>query len=523
MSPLASPFGEPDPQARAAAEALAAEVRRDPTLWRELSAPNGGKMFGVLVARDRDGQAHVLRAFSGMLAGSWHVPGFVGPAFDLAARDAFWIDGEASLGVIAAKLAAIEARRRWIVETLAPIAARHAAELADLATRHRERKQERRERRRTAGADLEALANASRRDSAERERLLAAHAAERAHHDASLRELEGSHTALSEQRAARSRELLLQIQATYRFANARGEVRALRELFAPAEPPGGAGDCAAPKLFAEAYRRGLVPLGLAEIWIGAPPATGGRRDGACYPACRGKCGPILAHVLQGLDADAPPAFGNAAIAADEPRTIFEDAWLAVVEKPAGLLSVPGRGAGLRDSVLVRLRERYPGATGPMIVHRLDLDTSGLLLVAKDEATHRSLQAQFARREIEKRYIAWLDGEVARDGGIVELALRVDLDDRPRQIHDPVHGRAAITEWRVDRRERGRTRVVLVPRTGRTHQLRVHAAHPAGIGVPIVGDRLYGTAGERLQLHAEALVFAHPQTGERIALERAAPF
>ena len=194
--------------------------------------------------------------------------------------------------------------------------------------------------------------------------------------------------------------------------------------------------------------------------------------------------------------------------------MFEDRWLLVVEKPAGLLSVPGRNRQLRDSVLTRLQARHPDATGPMLVHRLDLDTSGLLLAAKDRETYVALQRQFARREIDKRYIAWLDGDVAGDAGVVDLALLVDVDDRPRQIHDPVHGKDAVTEWRVLERTGGRTRVELMPRTGRTHQLRVHAAHARGLDAPIMGDRLYGRSGaDRLMLHAEGIGFTHPDNGE----------
>jgi len=280
----------------------------------------------------------------------------------------------------------------------------------------------------------------------------------------------------------------------------------------------GAGDCAAPKLLAQAYRLGLRPLALAEVWWGAPPLTGGRHAGVFYPACRGKCGGILPHMLGGLDAEPVPLFGAERIADDEPRLVHEDPWLLVVDKPCGLLSVPGRHDQLRDSVSVRLRRRYHQA---LVVHRLDLDTSGLMLVARDDETHAALQRLFARREIDKRYLAWLDGEVAGDEGRVELPLRVDLDDRPRQIVDPVHGKRAVTDWRVLERAGGRTRVALWPRTGRTHQLRVHAA--VGLGCPIAGDRLYGRGGGRLMLHAEALAFTHPRTGARLELTQSAPF
>ncbi len=328
-------------------------------------------------------------------------------------------------------------------------------------------------------------------------------------------------------RAARSRTLMRQIQESYQFRNARGDVRSLREIFAPAEPPAGAGDCAAPKLLAHAYRLGLQPLALAEIWWGAPSTTGDRRAGVFYAACRGKCLPILTHMLDGLPVDPPPLFGSAAIDPSEPATVYEDEQLLVVDKPSGLLTVPGRSARLRECVVTRLRERYPDATGPLVVHRLDLDTSGLLLVAKDRDTASALQRLFSLRAIDKQYVAWLDGDVPGDHGRIHLPLRVDVDDRPRQIHDPVHGKPAETEWTVVAREHGRTRVQFTPRTGRTHQLRVHAAHPHGLDAPIVGDRLYGRTppqeGERLQLHAERLAFVHPVSHAAVVVERPAPF
>ena len=332
---------------------------------------------------------------------------------------------------------------------------------------------------------------------------------------------------LDEARTARSRTLMRLIQDSYHFANARGDVRALRALFAPAEPPAGAGDCAAPKLLAHAYRLGLTPLALAELWWGAPAPTGDRRAGVFYAACRGKCLPILTHMLEGLPADPPPLFGSAALDPAEPRVLHEDDQLMVVHKPSGLLTVPGRSASLQDCVVTRLRARYPNATGPLIVHRLDMDTSGLLLCAKDLTTASALNRLFSLRLIDKQYVAVLDGTVADDHGHIHLPLRVDIDDRPRNIHDPVHGKPAHTEWRVLARETGRTRVQFVPHTGRSHQLRVHAANPAGLNAPIVGDRLYGHTApdddERLQLHAERLAFEHPVTGAMVVVEHAAPF
>jgi tRNA pseudouridine32 synthase/23S rRNA pseudouridine746 synthase len=504
---MPSPFAtEPHPIAMRAARELAGT----------LPPPSEGKMFGVLVVRARDGRIGYLRAFSGMLDGSWHRAGFVGPVFDEAARDAFWPAGEAGLDELAARQRELDDDP--IHARLAELRRRHAGELDALRARHAERKAARHAAR-ARGEAAGPLDHESRGDSAERRRVDAAQAAELAALAARATELVAASQLLETARTERSRELLVAIHATYQLANARGEHRPLRELFAPDSPPGGAGDCAAPKLYAHAYREDLQPIALAELWLGAPPSGGGRHAGACYPACRGKCGPILAHVLDGLDVDPAPVFGVRAIDPAEPRVVFEDAWLVVVAKPEGLLSVPGRSGLLRDSAITRLAARHGAAH---VVHRLDLDVSGLMLVAKDEATHAILQRQFARREIDKRYLAIVDGEVRGDAGTIELPLRVDLEDRPRQIVDHVHGKAAVTDWRVLARG-ARTRVELVPRTGRTHQLRVHCAHPAGLGIPIVGDRLYGRPAARLLLHAERLAFAHPHAGTRIELELPAPF
>lgn len=521
---MPSPFaaGVPHPLAVRAAD----EVRRELAagLAEALGLARDGKMFGVLVVRDAAGRTGFLRAFSGMVGKSWSLPGYVPPAFDQAARDAFWIRGEQELIELAGAMAAIDARLAPLHERLAALDAEQKAELAALAATQKQLKDER-HRRRAAASDPElhaALARESyhqtelRRHVEHRLQYFRRQAAE------PIELLEARRKELDDARAHRSRELLLRIQDTYALINARGERRDLRALFAPHEPPGGAGDCAAPKLLAYAYANRLTPVALAEVWCGAPPATGGRRDGHYYPACRGKCGPILAHMLEGLDVEPAPVFGEDAIDPEAPATLFEDRWLAVVVKPVGLLSIPGRSSKA-DSVLARLRRRYPGATGPLLAHRLDLDTSGLMIAAKDAATHGALQRQFSERTVEKRYIAWLDGVVAGDGGTIDLPLRVDLDDRPRQIVDPVYGKSAITEWRVLGRTAKRTRVALFPRTGRAHQLRVHAAHPRGIGVPIVGDRLYGRTDVRLLLHAEAVAFVHPHTQERLRFENSAPF
>jgi tRNA pseudouridine32 synthase/23S rRNA pseudouridine746 synthase len=480
-----------------------------------------GKMFGILVV-EHEGRIGYLKGFSGMLGGSWFVDGYVPPVFDYDRRESFWPAGEAELAALDAAIAAATARTAPIHAKLAALDEHHRSELAALDAALQANRTQRRHARVGATADqLRALDQQSRGDGAERKRLQAQHREARQPIIDELRIADAERVALETTKTERSRSLLVAIHDTYRIANARGELRTLREIFAPNEPPGGAGDCAAPKLLAYAYRHGLRPIAFAEVWCGAKPLAGLRHDGGLYPACHGKCGPLLTHALSGLPVEELPVFGSTATA--ELRFVFEDDWLIVVDKPVGLLSVPGRGQALYDSVQTRLAHRT-GGLAPTLAHRLDLDTSGLLIAAKDLTTYGALQRQFEERTVEKRYIAWVEGIIPGDEGSIELALRVDLDDRPRQIVDPIHGKPAHTTWRVLERTATRTRIAFTPHTGRTHQLRVHAAQ--GLDAPIVGDRLYAKSvvGEpRLLLHAEWIRFTHPHTGERVELASPAPF
>ena len=537
-----SPFDELGPHAlaRQAAEVMQAELRTGfiapgiPTAL--LDGPEGGKMFGVLVVRQPDGRLGFLRSFSGMLAGRWAVEGFVPPLFDREARAQVEPAGEAVVKALFARAEALRTSEELVSLRTAHEAqqARHAEERAALRTRHEEKRRKRHARRAelTASAALteaekraalHALDQESRGDKAEGRRLEAAQQEEHRALAPRKARLERRLRALERLRWIVCRALMRRIHDTYRVPNARGEHRPLRALFSPGEPPSGAADCAAPKLLAHAFTQGLRPLALAEFWWGTPPSSGGRASGAFYAACRDKCGPLLPFMLEGLSVAPPRAFSPPAVVAEDLTVIFEDAWVVVVDKPQGLLSVPGKHASVTDSVLARLRARYPRASGPLLAHRLDLDTSGLLVAALDPRTYADLQGQFTRREVHKRYVAWVEGHVQGDQGTIDFPMRVDLDDRPRQIHDPVHGKAAVTRWQVLERRGGRTRVAFFPLTGRTHQLRVHAAHPLGLGAPIVGDRLYGHPDERLHLHAESLSFRHPETGQPVSFERPAPF
>jgi tRNA pseudouridine32 synthase/23S rRNA pseudouridine746 synthase len=269
-----------------------------------------------------------------------------------------------------------------------------------------------------------------------------------------------------------------------------------------------------------AFLNQLKPIALAEFWWGMSPDSEVKVHQEYYPACRGKCEPILSHMLEGIEMDVNPMSINPAEGKELP-IIYEDDYLLLVNKPAEFLSVPGKT--IEDSVQTRIQHKYPTATGPLLVHRLDMSTSGIILIAKKKDIHESLQKQFIKRTVQKRYAALLQGYVKSSSGEIQLPLRVDLEDRPRQLVCYEHGKEALTKYEVLERKNGQTRVHFYPFTGRTHQLRVHAAHLSGLNAPIIGDDLYGQKSDRLYLHAEYLSFWHPITKERMEITCPAPF
>ena len=334
------------------------------------------------------------------------------------------------------------------------------------------------------------------------------------------REAEISAMPPGEGKSAASRELQDWIFSSYRVLNARGEWSSVKEIFAARGivPPGGTGDCAAPKLLQYAYLHGLKPLSMGEFWYGAPSLVQVHEQGRFYPSCMGKCGPLLTFMLEGLDVEPNPL--NAGFAVSEPQVVWEDESLILVSKPAGMLSVPGRTAA--PSLLGWLRERRGGDV--QSCHRLDMDTSGLMVFARGVAVKTLMEAQFARSEVRKTYLARL---VAADKpfghapkGTIALPLSADYYDRPRQIVDFDSGKKAVTEYEVLRElPNSEIEVLMRPLTGRTHQLRVHAAHVRGLGRPIKGDRLYGAPSEdRLYLHAQSLEFEHPLTRKKMSCD-----
>ena len=324
--------------------------------------------------------------------------------------------------------------------------------------------------------------------------------------------------ALKELRKKRSVTLQKKLFEQYTFLNQHKEIKNISEIFELKEdltPAAGAGECAAPKLLQYAFSHDLQLVTMAEFWWGRTPSSEVRKHGQFYPACNRKCKPILAHMLAGIEMDDNPMLNNPGLNKDLP-IVLEDEYLLVVNKPAELLSVPGKK--IVDSVYNRMRSKYPNATGPLIVHRLDMSTSGLMLIAKTKEIHQHLQNQFIKRIIQKRYVAVLEGNLTDDEGEIALPLRVDLDDRPRQLICFQHGKPALTRWKVIDRKENQTKIHFYPVTGRTHQLRVHASHIKGLGIPIKGDDLYGTRADRLYLHAERLEFIHPVSKEKLKVE-----
>jgi tRNA pseudouridine32 synthase / 23S rRNA pseudouridine746 synthase len=333
-------------------------------------------------------------------------------------------------------------------------------------------------------------------------------------------------------RKERSRKLMKALHALYHLTNFRGDTRPLPRIFPDIGIPTGTGDCCAPKLLNHAAKNGLRPLGLSEFYYGKENRSGTRKHKQFYPACAEKCQPILGFMLCGTEkwsggARESRSEGDAIPTIQHSGTpiLHYDNDIAVVVKPSGLLSVPGKGPENQDCVTARIKAMFPGCPDHPEVHRLDMDTSGLMVIALNRDAQRGLSRQFHDRETVKKYIALLDGELEDDAGVIKLPFRLDVGNRPMQIYDPVHGKTGITRWRKLGVEDGQTRVEFFPITGRTHQLRVHAASAHGLGVPILGDRLYGTgtAPGQLKLHASFLSFAHPSTGKKMIFRSAPDF
>lgn len=531
---------EPHPLTILAAEQLQDYLQRQQDFTHNFGLDNAmsglviGKMFGVLVVRDPAGQLGFIAAFSGKLAGSNQHAYFVPPIFDMLDPSGFFLQEEAVINALNREIDQLASNPLIpaLKAQLIDLKQAQEEELSQLRKLHKANKADRKKQREQAKALVGAedyssletdLIKQSYRDQHEYDVAKEACKAELAIMEQELDGLLQQIELHKEERKLRSAALQQQLFDQYHFLNAHAERKSVLDIFNEALqmlPPAGAGECAAPKLLQYAYQESLTPICMAEFWWGASPSSEIRKHKQYYPSCRGKCEPILSHMLQGLTVDPNPMLQNPA-ANKTLEKVYEDDDIIVLNKPAEFLSVPG--IHIQDSVQHRISQQYPEITGPIIIHRLDMSTSGLLIVAKHKDAHQFIQDQFIRHTIKKRYTALLEGIIQKKEGFIDFPMRVDLDDRPRQMLCYQYGKPARTAFQVVGIEGNRTRVHYFPLTGRTHQLRVHSAHIKGLNAPIVGDDLYGSRADRLHLHAGYIAFIHPRTLKKMEFELPDPF
>lgn len=516
--------------------------------WQEEIAR--GKMFGVLIVENVKTDTDVpkwgyLAAYSGQIGGRSDWEDFVPAVFDYLQPDGYFKTHEAEISRINQSISHLEKDER----------------MKEARTQIRQLQEERK---RTIAAYQEKMKEAKAKRDSRREagNLSEAEEAEMIRESqfmkAELRRLKKSlseKTALEtefddyQENILRLKQLRKQLSdalqqwlfSQFRMLNQEGESKDLLEIFRDEAlkeypqaaiatsriaalkmvPPAGSGECCEPKLLQYAYQHGYKPLQMAMFWWGESPKEEIRHHLQFYPACNGKCKPIL-HWMLPASTFEPEAI-NLSIY-DKVETLYEDREIAVIHKPEGLLSVPGKDAA-QPSVYALMRRKYPEATGPLIVHRLDMATSGVLLIAKTEFAYHRLQKAFLNHQIQKKYVAIISGKDISEKGIISLPLQPDYLNRPRQIVNHEQGKEAITEYEIlERIDGSHLRIALYPKTGRTHQLRVHCAHQEGLNAPILGDPLYGNEkAARLHLHAEEITFEHPLTGKKITIKRKADF
>ena len=495
-------------------------------LWHsELLA---GKMLGVLVVKDEDGMLGYLAAYSGNLAHNGNNPYFVPHIYNLLEPQGLFRTGEAQITEINHLIADLEnsPKRKELEALISTTTARHEQEQLKMRQAMETAKTKRDKLRCEGNITTEqesALINESQFMKAEMRRLKKRQRTEIESITQQLNDLNATINDLKVKRHTMSEKLQQQLFSLFVVHNARGETMDVASIFEQRlnrMPPGGTGDCCAPKLLQYAFLHNLLPMCMAEFWVGQSPQGEVRHHGHFYPACRSKCLPLMEFMLQGLDVEDNPLIaipGN-----DDINIIYDDEWLTVIDKPAGMLTVPGKDEKA-ISALEIVRNLVPGNKGALEVHRLDQATSGLVVFAKDKEVQSSLRKQFEQRTVSKTYLALLEGNPAKEQGTIDLPLRPNPDDRPRQVVDHENGKQTITRYRVLEHWGDRTLVEFTPLTGRTHQLRVHASHPQGLNCPIVGDMLYGTAASCLCLHAQSITFTHPITGQNLSLISQARF
>ena len=519
-----------------------------------------GKMYGVMVVRGvkseelranseeffEGSKLYFLAAYSGQLLGGYDHPWFVPPVVDYLSPDSYFQREQGEIVEMGRRMEALrdsEERKAWQARVAQLYAERDAA-VAEAKRVYKEGRETRaRERERMKNEEIRnnneewcssetMMIRESQQQKADIQRAKRLHQEEITELEGRLATLNTAMHELYEERKRRSEALQQWLFEQFVFLNGRGEKSGLIEIFRERSfIPSGAGECCAPKLLQTAYQLGLEPLAMAEFWWGTSSPDHYRQPGAFFPACRSKCYPILGFMLQGLNVEPDPA-EHYEQALKPVRILWEDESLAVIEKPEGWCSIPGKSdqANLFDEA----HRLWPDIEGSIIVHRLDQDTSGVMVIAKNARIHRALCQQFERREVKKKYIALLEGQpsIIHHSSIISLPIGPDLENMPRQQVDHKDGKEAVTLYEVIGEERfvccrgtakTITRIAFYPQTGRTHQLRVHSASPEGLNTPILGDRLYGPVADRLYLHASAIDFIHPVTHEHLHFEVPCPF
>ena len=522
-------------------------------LQQSLPMLKEGKMFGVLIV-EYGGKLGYLQAYSGQLEGV-STEGFVPLVFDYLQPNGYFKIHEAEITAMNHEIVALKQSDDYgkAIEKLTKLKAEAQQVVAEaqqaMVIAKRLRDERRREKAIVLDNEQREMIRESQYMKAELHRTKKRYAALL---EAAEAEVEAYNRRIAELKSTRKRksdQLQRWLFSQFIFQNARGERKDLLSIFrnyyllhSPQSvlathfatmgeqitlfPPSGTGECCEPKLLQYAFTHGMRPIEMAMFWWGKAPKTEIRQHKQFYSACNAKCKPLLTWMLKGMNVAANALEVEAKQSID---IVYEDRDLAVIVKPSGMLTVPGRSK--KQSVETILRQRWNDNDTPIIVHRLDMATSGLLVVARNKEAHKHLQAQFKAKMVRKRYIALLDATLLNRVGLpsegtISLPLCADAVDRPRQIVDKNKGKTAITHYKIvgktplqDSRYNEAVKVELCPITGRTHQLRVHCAHSEGLSCPILGDTLYGKRADRLYLHAEYLEFTHPTTGKRIRFEK----
>ena len=532
-------YYEPHPLAKVASKEIQEYLEKQTDFEHEFGIKSVkqknaiGKMFGILVVKKIDNSLGYLAAFSGKLADKSLPDKFVPPIFNMRTEGSFYIQGEKKIEKIGAEIQLLKKDENYLSlkKSLKKLSKKIEEDLAAQRKKMKTSKLSRRLQKKEAKANLDAtnfnilnkkLIQESYNDQFYYKELQEYYSYKIEESKNLLADFENKIIDLMALRKKTSAILQNTLFEKYRFLNQQKETKGLLAIFnnPSSRPPAGAGDCSAPKLLQYAFQHHLIPIALAEFWWGISPNSEIRKHKNFYPSCLSRCKPILNHMLEGIDMDENLLLKNLT-KKEELSVIYEDDDLIIVNKPPEFLSVPGKE--IKDSVYTRIKQKYPEATGPLIVHRLDMSTSGIIVLTKTKEANKILQGQFIKRTVKKRYVALLSGKLSKKQGVIKLPLRLDLDDRPRQLVDFMNGKKAETNWVFINQNNNQTRVHFYPITGRTHQLRVHAAHKEGLNTPIKGDDLYGNKQDRLYLHAEFIEFTHPTSRNKISFTVPADF